>query len=328
LNDYRAILCILLGKAVLSLAASHFLAQRPYRLSWDAVLARENFRFGWPLLVTSFVMVGIFQGDRFLIASRYSFADLGSYAAAATMAMAPGMMLFKITGPIALPLLAKVQEFPKKFMLHYGVFTQGMALCASVFAVAMVLGSEPAVTLLFGQKYRTAATLVTWLALAQAVRILRGAPTCAAMAKGDTVNTLMSNVWRLSGLVLAVPFAISKMDLRWIAIAGGVGEVIAYWYAIRDLQAKCEVPLLSSLLPAGGLMISTLAAFAVKWAFCPSQTLWIVAFSILGCVGSVLLFALVFSDLRKAVCSLAVDVASEAKLLVQRKFLRSVPTGS
>jgi O-antigen/teichoic acid export membrane protein len=71
LNDYRAILCILLGKAVLSLAASHLLAQRPYRLSWDAVFARENFRFGWPLLVMSFVMVGIFQGDRFLIASRY-----------------------------------------------------------------------------------------------------------------------------------------------------------------------------------------------------------------------------------------------------------------
>ena len=313
LRDYRAILSLLLVKAVFSMITSHLVAERSYRLCWEPRLIKENLQFGWPLMVSGFLMFGVFQGDRMLVAGTYSLADLGVYAVAATIAMTPGFVIFRIAGTVTLPVLAQVQGDLPKFREYYRLFAQVMALCSAVFVVGMILGGEPAITLLFGKKYGSAAILASWVMIGQAFRILRGAPNCAAMAHGDTVNTMSSNLWRLSGLALAVPVVLLKLDLYWVAIAGGVGELLALIASLVRLRMKHGIPLHDCLYPACLVVAIALAACAAQDALAPGYTVGKLALTAAGCAASIAVFGIVFGRLRQASISLLLDVSLKLK---------------
>ena len=321
LGDYRAILGLLLAKASFSMIVTHLAAERRYRLCWDPKLVYESLRFGWPLLMSSFVMFGIVQGDQMLIAGAYPVAELGMYAAAATLAMAPATAIFKITATTALSVLASAQTESARFRRYYSTFAQGLALFGSVFAVTMILAGQAVITLLFGQKYREAGALAAWLTVSQAIRILRGAPTCAALAKGDSVNTLLGNVCRLAGLALAALAILLKADLRLVAAAGGIGETIALSISITRLQSKHGIPMRDCFRPVALLITLVLVAFLAKNWLATNQVSSALAVAILGDLMALVAFCAGFVDLRRAMLS----VLSEClmKLRVLSKSARS-----
>jgi O-antigen/teichoic acid export membrane protein len=323
LQDYRAILCLLLVKAFFSLVASHLLSQRLYRLCWQPNFVLENLRFGWPLLASGFLMFGIYQGDRMLIAGTYTMSDLGVYAAAATIAMMPYLAIFRITGTISLPVMARVQTDLAKFQNYYRLFAQALALLGALFVVAMVLGGQTTIALLLGNKYREAGALLAWMAFGQAFRIIRGAPTCAALAKGDTINTMLANLFRLSGLLLAVPVALLKMDLRWIAVAGGIGEIIALGASIVRLRSRHGIHLGDCLYPLGLVIALVAAAYVIKGVFAPTGAISTLVLAALGCVVSLAAFCAVFAGLRRAAVSLIAEVWLRLKTIIKTGRLTS-----
>jgi O-antigen/teichoic acid export membrane protein len=323
LGDYRAILCLILAKAAFSLVTSHLVSQRHYQLCWQPRLIQENLRFGSPLLVSGFLMFAIFQGDRMLIASVYPMTALGVYAVASTLAMAPCFAILRISGTASLPIMAHAQNDPEKFRAYYGNYAQALALLGTVFAVTMILGGETIITLLFGLKYRDAAALAAWLTIGQAFRIMRGAPTCAALAKGDTVNTMLANVSRLLGLGLAVPVVLLKMDLCWVAVAGGVGEFLALATSIIRLRWKHGLLLRDCLYPAGLMAALALAAYVAKDALTPSQPATSLALAAGGCAVSLAMFGVVFAGLRRASFSLLSDVMLKLKDVIKNGRVKS-----
>jgi O-antigen/teichoic acid export membrane protein len=282
----------------------------------------ESFRFGWPLLASGFLLFGVFQGDRMLIAGAYSMSDLGVYAVASTLAMAPMFTLYKVFGPVSLPVLARAQRDLPKFRTFYGLSAQALALCGTVFVVAMILGGETVITLLFGEKYREAGVLAAWLTVGQSVRILRAAPTNAALAKGDTVNSFLSNLWRLLGLGLAVPVVLFKLDLRWIAVAGGLGELLALGASLVRLRRKHNVPFGDCLCPGILMLILTLTAFLVRGGSAPTHIASTLALAVLGCAVSLTVFGVVFADLRRVSFSLLSDVRLRLTNISQNARLR------
>jgi len=319
LRDYRAILSLLLVKAVFSMITSHLIAERPYRLCWEPKLIKENLRFGWPLLLSGFLMFGIFQGDRMLIAGTYSLADLGTYAVAATIAMTPCFVVFRISGTITLPIMAQAQDDPAKFREYYRLYVQILALCSAVFVVGMILGGEATISLLFGKKYASAAVLALWMMVGQAFRILRGAPICAAMARADTINTLSSNLWRLSGLVLAVPVVLLKLDLYWVAIAGGIGEALALSSSIILLRKNQSLPLGDCAYPASLVAAIAVAVFVGSLALAPSHVAAQLVITAAGCSAAVALFGLSFGQLRHASIVLLSDLWMQLKCFINRR---------
>jgi hypothetical protein len=304
LGDYRAILSLLLVKAGISMISSHWVGERPYRLCWNVRSIQNNLRFGWPLIVSGFLMFGVFQGDRMLVAGRYSLAELGTYAIACTIAMTPCFVVFKIAGTVTLPVLAQAQGDAQEFRARYRLFAQVMALCSAVFVVGMILGGESAIILLFGRKYAGAATLASWVMIGQAFRIVRGAPLCAAMARGDTVNTLSSNLWRLCGLALAVPVVVLKMDLHWVAIAGGAGELLALGSSLIRMERRQGIPVWDCLYPAALVAVLAGVAFGVRQLLDSASLSGKFALAVMGCAVCCLVFGLVFGKLRNAAQSL------------------------
>lgn len=308
LKDYRAILWLLIAKTLFSLIASHVLSPRQYRLDRDPASLLESLRFSWPLLVSGYLILAVFQGDRMVIGLAYSMADLGLYAVAATMAITPGLVILRITGSISTPALARAQNNPLLFRQSYQSACQVMALLATIMNVVMVLAGPTLVVLLFGQKYRDASTLVVWLTVAQSLRIIRGASISAALAKGDSVNSMMANIWRLVGLVLAVGFVYFGLSLVWVAIAGVLGEIVGLAASLTRGWRKQGTAPGDCLRPMAVMTMLTTGGVLAKLALGEAQWLVALASAVTGGILCTIAFTMVFPLLKDMAVSTHAEI--------------------
>jgi O-antigen/teichoic acid export membrane protein len=98
------------------------------------------------------------------------------------------------------------------------------------------------VILLYGQKYAAAGIFIGWLSGMWALRLVRTAPTLAAMAYGDTRNAMVSNLARSSALAGILLVAATGRSLVWIAVCGFLGELLALVVCVWRLQLRHGVP--------------------------------------------------------------------------------------
>jgi len=301
-QDYRAVLYLLLGKAFLSSSMTHLMAERRYSLRFDAHWLRESLKFGWPLLLSGLLQFGNFQGDSMVVGAAYSMAQLGEYSVALTLAMAPSQTIFRVGGSLSLPLLAEVQNDIPRFTLRYSQYAQTMALIGCSTMLGMLFCGEQLVVLLFGAKYAGIGTLACWLTAAQALRILRAATVAAAMARGDTLNNLMSSSWRLSGLLLAIGVGLMKGSLMWFAVAAFVGEVAALGAAVFRLKVKNSILPRVTAMPAFLGLVCVVLAVAPRWvlSIAPSSYLNWLLLPLALCL-TIVAFTVCFPELRSGV---------------------------
>jgi O-antigen/teichoic acid export membrane protein len=259
-GDYRAVLALLLTKGLVSCVASHLVAENRYRWRVHRQYLMRMVRFGWPLLFNGFLMFGVLQGDQFLIAARYSVIDLAPYAAAAGLTMAPTFFFARVFNSVMLPILAAVQDDPSAFRGRY----EKVLAAVTVFAVAsgfgMILAAEALMRLTYGEQYAGSGVLLGWLVAANTLRTVRIAPALAAIAKGDSKNQMLSNLWRIIALAPAAAIAYAQGPLWSIAAAGLIGEGFACWSSCARLQRRDGVPLFTSLLPTGWALTSVAIA--------------------------------------------------------------------
>lgn len=250
LRNYWAMLWLLVAQSVCYLVGSHLLAERRYGWARDRFFTKRMFHFGWPLLINGLLMYGIFEGDRFVIGSahrlfsrsNYTLTDLGVYSVAFALAQAPTMIVANVCTSLFLPLLSRAQDSRSQFERRYLACTHIVSLLAVVVATGFIVAGERVVTLVYGQKYAAAGVFIGWLSAMWALRILRVAPTLAAMAYGDTRNAMVSNLARSSALVGILFVAATGRSLIWIAVCGFLGELLALVVCVWRLQLQHGVP--------------------------------------------------------------------------------------
>ena len=256
LKDYRAVLVLLLAKGFVSCVGSHVLAEQPYRWRLHRLYILRMLRFGWPLIVNGFLMFGVLQGDHFLIAALYTMTDLAPYAAAAALTMAPTFFFGRVFNSLMLPIVAGVQADPVALARRYRQVLSVVTVFAVVCCVAMILGGEAFMRLVYGSKYAGSGVLLAWLAAANAFRNIRIAPAVAAIAKGDSQNQMISNLFRVIALIPAAAAAFTQQPLWSIACTGLVGEALACWISFLRLRRRDSVPLSNSLVPASWVLLA------------------------------------------------------------------------
>lgn len=324
-KDYRAMLWLLLGKAILYSLMTQLLAKRRFTPRYNARLLRESLRFGWPLLLSGFIQLGNFQGDSMVIAAGYTLAQLGEFSVALTIAMAPGFLLIRISNSVSLPLLSAVQSDPAQLNIRYAQFVELMALLACFATLGMVFCGEDVVTMLYGMKYTGIGVLACWLTAGQSLRIIRNTMGCVAMACGDTVNNLISSTWRLSGLPLAIGVGFWQGSLTLFAVTAALGELIASSAVLLRLSSKHQIKPRATLLPATLGLGCVLLAAAIKWglpANTPSSLHWILL-GITLCL-STGIFMVRFPALRVLIIGFALNINS--KLGAPLPLARWLPT--
>ena len=248
-KDYRAVLWLLLGKSLLSIVITHLLADRRFTPRYHRDWLIESLKFGWPLLLAGFIQMGNFQGDSMVVAARYTLAQLGEYSVALTMAMTPSVALLRISHSIALPLLSEVQGDLAKITERYARYVEIMAFLSCAATLGMLFCGEQVIILFYGTKYTGVGSLACLLTAAQGIRIIRGATVGVTMAKSDTVNILMANVWRLSGLALAALVGWLQASMALFALTAFVGEVIALVFTTVKLHKQHAIPPMVTIKP-------------------------------------------------------------------------------
>jgi O-antigen/teichoic acid export membrane protein len=304
LNDFRAVLVLLVSRSAVGCVMSHLFAERPYRCHWHREYVVRMFRFGWPLLATSFLMVGVMQGDQFLVASFYIMTDLAPYAAAAALVLAPSFLFGRVLSSLALPLLAKVQDDPPALRRRYRQIVAIVVTFSAVSSVGMVIGSEAVMQLVYGNKYVGSGVILAWLAGANAYRIFRMAPTSAALARGDSQNQLISNLWRVCALLPALSLALLQMPVWMLACCGLLGEALGCWASLLRLRRRDGIPFDVSLIPAlwlTGLLVGA-GLFAWSGAY-HWPLLWALAAAMLASLLTGALLISVLPELRQEVGS-------------------------
>ncbi len=250
LRSYWAMLWLLVAQSAYILIGSHWLAERPYRWAWDRFFAKRMFHFGWPLTINGLLLFGIMEGDRFFIGSahrlfsrsNYTLTDLGVYSVAFALTQAPSSIANNVCSSLFLPLLSRAQGLRTQFERRYLACTQVVSLIAAVVATGFIVAGGRVVTLVYGHKYAAAGVFIGWLSAMWALRILRAAPTLAALAYGDTRNALISNLARSFALVGILFVAATGRSLVWIAICGFLGELLALAVCVWRLQLRHGVP--------------------------------------------------------------------------------------
>lgn len=247
LGDYSAVLWLVLMQAAAGLLISHIIAQRVYRLNWDRGFATRIVIFGWPLLINGLLMFGALQGDRLIIGVAYSMSELGVYSVAFSLVLTLSAIVGKISTSLFLPLLAQVQEKQIEFRQHYILIVQLLALISGLAALPFITAGGNLVVLIFGEQYRVASSFAPWLGALISVRIFRYAPNLAALAHGDTKNSMIANIFRFLGIAAAIVVAWQRLPLSAIVICGIGGELLALVYATYRLQILQGIKLADSL---------------------------------------------------------------------------------
>jgi O-antigen/teichoic acid export membrane protein len=265
LRDYRVILALLIIKAVLGCAISYSFAEQPYRWRIHPEYTRRMLRFGWPLLLNGFLTFFIVRGDQFVVATFFSKSELGPYAAAAALTMAPTLFFTRVFASVMLPIMAKAQDDPVGFARRYSTALAGVSSFTIAYAVSLIVGADAFMRLAFGEKYVGTGILLAALTAVNALRTIRLAPAIAAIAKGDSMNQLISNL--CGGLTLALAFALAfyKQPLQVVACAGLAGESLACVLSLTMLSRRDGVPLSRNFGPALLIMASLGVAALGNW---------------------------------------------------------------
>lgn len=250
LGDYSAILYLILIQCLARTVISHATAKRSYAWGWEPIHAQEIISFGWPLLINGIFLFLIMQGDRFVIGAAdnlfsretYSKTQLGFYSAAFLISSAIFDGINSILTPIMLPLLSGVQHLREQFHKRCHFCIQIAAFIASQIGIFFILIGGWFLVLVYGDQYLAAAPLMAWLGATHSIRFLRLPSTIIALAKADTLNPLVSNIFRALSFILAFVFAALGKDILWIAASGLAGELFAVAASIVMLRYRLAIP--------------------------------------------------------------------------------------
>lgn len=295
LRNYAAMLWLLLLQAAFYTIGSHVVAERRYAWAWRREYLRRFVRFGWPLIINGLLMYGILQGDRFIIGAArrlfsrgvYTLADLGVYSVAFAVTMAPSTFFTGVANSLFLPVLARAQTEQERFRRRYAVCVQTMAFAAVVIAVPFVVAGQWIVPLIYGSKYAAAGTFIGWLGAMWGIRVFRTAPTQAALALGDSRNSMIANIARSAALIGVLISAATGYSLASIAVCGLAGEVVATAVCLVRLSAKHHISTRISLAPIAMCGSAIVAALVAQFAGFGGVILILIGAVLLGvCAGT------------------------------------------
>lgn len=273
-RNYWAMLWILVVQQGSTSLGSHLVAERRYGVAWNRQYARRMFHFGWPLLINGLLLYGIMEGDRMVIGSAkrlfagstYTLTDLGVYSVAFGISYAPATLIINVMSSLFLPILSRVKEVLADFEKTYLRCLNLASLLAAMSAIPFIVGGGWVVTFVYGQKYGAAAGFIGWLGAMWGVRIIRAAPTLAALAQGDSKTSMVSNIFRSLALLGMVLAAARGAGLAWISISGFCGESLALGVVLWRLKRLHAIPVTGCFRPLAVFGLGAMLASAVSAA--------------------------------------------------------------
>jgi len=193
----------------LKVLISHFLLKGPQnRFTWDPACAREIFRFGrWIFLSTAFTFLAM-QSDRLIIGKIVSIEMLGIYSVCVALSDLPRQVVSTLGHNVIFPLVAKAKESPR-IELGRKFFKKRwyLLLGAMSFATLLVAGGDLLVELLYDSRYAQESWILTILAFGFWHTVLYETMNSCLMGLGKPYYSTIGFMIRFLVLLIGVPAA-------------------------------------------------------------------------------------------------------------------------
>lgn len=242
LDGTSAIVCLAVLQAAIAVLVTQGLAERRYAVALDRGVLTRLITFGWPIWASAFPLVAVYYGDRILIGRLYGMEALAGYTAAFMIAMVPGLIGGKVGHALILPLLAEARVRGHGLAERFAAMSEAIVAAAALYLALFVIAGGDVLPLAFGAHYAGLGTVVGWLALMWALRMLQAVPGMALMAAGETRPLLVAGLIRAAALVPAAAAAFAGWGIAGVAAAGVAGELASLVYvAVRCGREDVEL---------------------------------------------------------------------------------------
>lgn len=234
-GSYLAVLVGWIARSLAQVVASHLLAERPYEVRLSRATVTRIIRYSSPLLINGPLLFLSVQADRAMVAKLLGTADLGVYAAALVLVSSPATVALRATGTTFLPMIAAAR-FTAAGADREIHNLRALALVGCLLIMfGFALVGPAAIPLLYGNRFKTEASVIAAIGVLQAIRFVRVWPSTHALANGHTVLELSSNLIRLTGVPLAI-FAVARgYGLFGLVSAFCVGEFVSLTFSTMVL---------------------------------------------------------------------------------------------
>lgn len=304
---FNAVVVVAVAQAGVMVACSHVLARRRFEIGFDRRETSRLVGFGWPIWLSAFPLVLVFQGDRAVVGHMLGLEALAAYAAAFLVTMVPGLIAAKAGNAIMLPLLAQARErnddFRRQVTLMFEFVTQAACLYAALFIIAGGL----LLPFVMGPNYRGLEAVTSWLAIMFAIRMVQAVPGMALMAHGQTRPFLVAGIIRALGLVGVFAAVVFGYGIEGVAAAGVAGELASLIYMSWRLDrvvsglARVCIGRAAVLIPAIGASVAIAAGLDIGRLSLPAHMCIALGVLLLVAIGTLGVMPAMRSEASRAV---------------------------
>lgn len=233
---FEAVVVLAIIQACAGTIVARYLASSPYRLGFDADIARRLVVFGWPILLSALPLAAVYQGDRAIIGRLAGMEPLAAYSAAFMMTMVPGLLAARVGHSLMLPIFSSTLRDGRKISSRFALLAEATTLLAALYLALFIVAGGQLLPLAFGSAYSGYDSLIAVLAGMWALRMVQAVPGMALMAAGQTKPFLIAGLIRAAALPGALYAALNDAPLWVIAAAGCAGEFASLLYVSVRLE--------------------------------------------------------------------------------------------
>ncbi len=309
-GDYRAPLCVSLLFISLSVVISHIVAKRRYSWAISKPVFWKAIEFGAPLVGNGILLSIVNQGDRALVGNVFSMTELGIYSVAFAITFLPTSVLSSIFLSYFLPLVSAVKTEAEELRERSLLVIQLSTFLGAVLVLGMVFLGPILIILLYGSSYAESIEFLFLLTIMQGFRLAKAGPSTVAIGIGATFIPMLSNIFRVGSLLVAILLAYNGGSIKDIILAGLVGEALSFfaslWLVSKKVNAKF-VENIARMLPVL-LLTGVISQIALQY-FDGSKIIPEILYGFFSFIGCCLVSALLLPKTR----AFALDKLRKAK---------------
>lgn len=233
-----------------------------HKLMIDMGYAREIIGFGKWVFVSSVIFFLASNFDRLILARYVSFAMLGIYGVARSLADVFALFSLKLGSEIIFPSVAastaRGVELQRKLSTRRLQF-----LAAALVAVAGFIAlSDVVIAVIYDTRYQGAAQLLPWVSVAAWMAILCSLNDNLMLGLGKPHYGAYGSVAKLVGLVIFLPYGLTRFGVVGAAGATVLAETLRYLCLVFG-QVREKVHFVRQDIAATALMLAL--AYAFRW---------------------------------------------------------------
>jgi len=252
------------ASALTYVTASHIVAERPVRLSWNRAAARQVLFFGAGMFLSSATYFLVGEGQRLALAKFISMAEFGCFALALSIATVPDQLIGSLVSKVFFPVVSRtLAENPAAATGQFKKIRLLILALSACMVVGFIFLGRPVAAMVLGPKYRDAGWMLQLLGVRAALQVYSCVATYMLFAIGFSKYAAFGNLAKLVHLAVGLTIAFALFGFKEAVWVIALAPISAHIPLIVGLARHSRGVLRIEILCGSALLTIALLAGAV-----------------------------------------------------------------